>query len=75
MPWNQVTPMDEKTQFIADVLRKEQSISELCERYGISRKTGYKFIQRYQQEGPEGLRDRSPSRRSAMASGTSTSVD
>lgn len=59
MPWNQVTPMDEKTQFIADVLRHELSISELCERYGISRKTGYKVIQRYQQEGPEGLRERS----------------
>lgn len=59
MPWNQVTPMDEKTQFIADVLRREHSISELCERYGISRKTGYKVIQRYQQEGPEGLRERS----------------
>jgi transposase InsO family protein len=51
--------MDEKTQFIADVLRREQSISELCERYGISRKTGYKVIRRYQQEGPEGLRERS----------------
>lgn len=59
MPWNQVTPMDEKTQFIADVLRKEQAISELCERYGISRKTGYKIIRRYQQEGPEGLHERS----------------
>lgn len=59
MPWNQVTPMDEKTQFIADVLRHEFSISELCERYGISRKTGYKLIRRYQAEGPEGLRERS----------------
>lgn len=59
MPWNQVTPMDEKTQFIADVLRQEASISELCERYGISRKTGYKFIRRYREEGPEGLCERS----------------
>lgn len=59
MPWNQVTPMDEKTQFIADVLRKEHSITELCDRYGISRKTAYKVIRRYQQEGPEGLRERS----------------
>lgn len=59
MPWNQVTPMDEKTQFIADVLRRTLSISELCERYGISRKTGYKLIRRYQAEGPAGLRERS----------------
>lgn len=59
MPWNQVTPMDEKTQFIADVLRHTLSISELCERYGISRKTGYQLIARYQAEGARGLERRS----------------
>jgi putative transposase len=59
MPWNQVTPMDEKTQFIADVLRHTLSINELCARHNISRKTGYKWIRRYQSEGPAGLRERS----------------
>lgn len=59
MPWNQVTPMDEKTQFIADVLRHTLSISELCARYNVSRKTAYKWIRRYQAEGPAGLRERS----------------
>ena len=59
MPWNQVTPMDERTQFIADVLRHTLSISELCSRYNISRKTGYKWIQRYQAGGPAGLCERS----------------
>jgi putative transposase len=59
MPWNQVTPMDEKTQFIADVLRHTLSISELCDRYGISRKTAYKWVRRYQSDGPAGLRERS----------------
>ncbi|MGH8454003.1 MAG: IS481 family transposase [Nevskiales bacterium] len=57
MPWNQVTPMDERTQFIAAVLRHTLSISELCERHGISRKTGYKWIRRYQAEGPAGLHE------------------
>lgn len=32
---------------------------ELCERYGVSRKTGYKWIARYEDEGLDGLRDRS----------------
>lgn len=59
MPWNQVTPMNEKTQFIADVLRQTLSISELCDRYGISRKTAYKWIGRYQADGPAGLCERS----------------
>ena len=59
MPWNQVTPMDQRTQFIADVLRHTLSISELCSRYNISRKTGYKWIRRYQSDGPAGLCERS----------------
>ncbi len=40
----QTTPMDQKTQFIADYLRRRLSITELCEFYRISRKTGYKVI-------------------------------
>ena len=53
MPWSQTTPMDQKTQFIADYLRKRLSITELCELYGISRKTGYKVIDRYLRLGPQ----------------------
>jgi hypothetical protein len=51
--------MDQKTQFIADVLRGGLAIVELCDEYGISRKTGYKWIDRYLKDGPDGLRDRS----------------
>lgn len=59
MPWSSNTPMDQKTKFIADHLRGTLSISELCTSYGISRKTGYKWIDRYLHEGPAGLEDRS----------------
>jgi putative transposase len=59
MPWSQSTPMDEKTKFIADYLRGEFFISELCTNYGISRKTAYKWIDRYLHDGPQGLEDRS----------------
>ena len=59
MPWSETSPMDQKTQFIADVLRGRLQVSELCESYGISRKTGYKWIDRYVKEGPAGLSDRS----------------
>ncbi|MGQ0592562.1 MAG: helix-turn-helix domain-containing protein [Gammaproteobacteria bacterium] len=47
--------MDQRTQFIVDYLRRSLSITELCERYGISRKSGYKWIERYENEGPAGL--------------------
>src|SRR6266403_4578472 len=57
MPWSETTPMDQKTQFIADYLRQRLSITELCELYGISRKTGYKVIDRYLRLGPQGLEE------------------
>ena len=59
MPWSEMSPMDQKTQFIAQYLRQSLSISELCTHYGISRKTGYKWIDRYLHDGPQGLEDRS----------------
>jgi putative transposase len=59
MPWSETTTMDQKTQFIADYLRERLSMSELCELYGISRKTGYKLIDRYLKLGPAGLEERS----------------
>jgi transposase InsO family protein len=51
--------MDQRTQFIADHLRETQTITELCDRYGVSRKTGYKWIDRYLRLGPAGLEEHS----------------
>jgi putative transposase len=51
--------MDLRTQFIADYLRGLITISELCREYEISRKTAYKWIDRYEAEGAAGLVDRS----------------
>lgn len=59
MPWRETSPMDQRTQFIADYLRESFSITELCELYGVSRKTGYKWIERYVRLGPTGLDERS----------------
>jgi putative transposase len=51
--------MDQKIQFIADDLRRTLSITELCARYGVSRQTGDKGIERSRTSGPPGLEDRS----------------
>lgn len=59
MPWSQTSPMDQRTQFIADFLRETLSITELCDLYRVSRKTGYKWIERYLRQGPAGLVERS----------------
>jgi len=51
--------MDQRVRFIADVQRGALSMSELCERYGVSRKTGYKWVARYAEGGAAGLAERS----------------
>jgi putative transposase len=51
--------MDQRTQFVADAQRGLFDMSTLCARYGVSRKTGYKWLARYAAEGPRGLHDRS----------------
>ena len=50
--------MDERLQFVARRLAGE-AMAELCREFGISRKTGYKIFDRYQECGVEGLTDRS----------------
>ena len=59
MPWLTVRPMDAKILFLGDWLRGFESFSALCRRHAISRKTGYKWVQRYRAHGPDGLQDRS----------------
>ena len=49
--------MDQRTQFISDYLKRLFTFTELCQRYGISRKTGYKWVDRYLVDGPAGLDD------------------
>jgi transposase-like protein len=55
MPWRHTSPMDQKMPLIADDLRQTRSIIELCERYGVSRNTGDKWIERSLTHGPLGL--------------------
>ena len=43
--------------FILDWKAGLESKTELCRRYGIQRRIGYKWVQRYQREGPAGLVD------------------
>lgn len=58
MPWSETDRMEERARFVLDALRGHFTITELCERYGVSRKTGYKWIARYHGEGAQGCNDR-----------------
>jgi len=57
MPWNELNLMDNKLLFLADCIRDIMPFSRLCERYGISRKTGYKWLNRYKESQEEGLKE------------------
>lgn len=59
MPWTETRPMEQREKFIRDVNRGVFTMSELCERYGVSRKTGYKWRERHFVDGLAGLEDRS----------------
>ena len=59
MPWQEMSPMTQRMQFIVDHQRGLYTMAELCARNQISRKTGYKWLLRYAAEGPPGLVERS----------------
>ena len=51
--------MEERFRFIEEYRAEEYSFAELCRRYGVSRKTGYKWLNRYEMAGLGGLEDQS----------------
>jgi len=59
MPWRRECVEDQKLLFMADCLRGEEPMTVLCERYGISRETGYLLKRRFLSEGSSGLAERS----------------
>ena len=59
MPWSETSPMQERIRFVKDHRSGVHEMRELCTRYGISRKTGYKWIHRFEEEGAAGLENRS----------------
>ena len=59
MPWKERTAVDEKKSFLIAWERQEQSFSSLCRYFGISRPTGYKWLERFEAEGERGLEEQS----------------
>lgn len=59
MPWARTDGMSERVKFIGACLEHEASFSDLCLDFGISRKTGYKWVRRYEAEGVSALEEHS----------------
>src|SRR5690242_13375917 len=58
MPWQECNLMDERLKFVARLLDGDK-MAEVCREFGVSRKTGYKILNRYNNSGVQGLTDRS----------------
>ena len=59
MPWREVDPMDERLCFVVERELGGTALADLCRQYGISRKTGYKWLARYAAGGQEAMKEAS----------------
>jgi transposase InsO family protein len=60
MPWKASRAVDERLAFIVACQHEDESFAALCRRFGVSRKTGYKWTDRFEQFDAAGLDDRAP---------------
>lgn len=60
MPWTTASPMSLRLEFVHAVHRRRHPITEVCRAFGISEKTGHKWLARFAAEGERGLDDRQP---------------
>jgi len=59
MPWKEMDIMSMREEFVLLAKKPDSNIRELCRHYGISSRTAYKWLKRFEQEGQDGLVDRS----------------
>jgi transposase InsO family protein len=59
MPWKENTTMSQRQEFVREALKEGANIRALCREYGITPRTGYKWIRRYLEQGEAGLYERS----------------
>jgi transposase InsO family protein len=55
MPWKEKSVMDERYEFVLRAFKSKVNFRELCRKYGVSTKTGYKWLKRFEESGHAGL--------------------
>jgi transposase InsO family protein len=58
MPWKETSVMEERHRFVLKAYKSQESFTQICRRFGISTKTGYKWLKRFEESGASGLEDR-----------------
>jgi len=59
MGWKETCAVEERMRFVVAVQRHETSFAEVCRQFGVSRRVGYKWLARFEEEGAAGLLARS----------------
>src|ERR1700721_4695273 len=59
MVWRTMEVQDQRVRFVIAASRSGQNMSELCREFGISRPTGYQWLERYRTAGVAGIREKS----------------
>ena len=62
MPWKETDKMEQKERFIQEMQKQEKPFKHLCAEFGISEKTGYKWKNRFYEQGKKGLYEQSRAR-------------
>ena len=57
MAWKEVEPMEERVRFVLKAAKEDMVFTDLYEQFGISRKTGYKWLSRYHERGLDGIQE------------------
>ena len=57
MPWMECSPVSQRAEFVTLIETQAVSFAELCRRFGVSRRTGYEWLGRFQADGRRGLTD------------------
>ena len=57
MPWKELTVVEERLKFVLKAFKSKENFTEQCRRFGISTKTGYKWLKRFEEGGVAGLKD------------------
>ena len=55
MPWKTMNLREQRVQFVVVASRREKPFGSLCEEFGITRPTGYLWLERYRQDGVSGI--------------------
>ena len=59
MPWKEVDLVSLRREFVQLAIQENVYMTTLCDRFGISTKTGYKWLHRFQQDGETALENQS----------------